>query len=601
MKIVCESCGAKYSIADEKVAGKAFKIRCKKCSSVIVVRSQEAAAEEGATRVVEQPTEPDQIWHVVVNGDQQGPFTPGQIGEMLTQHMIDWEAFVWKDGFDNWLPARDVEELVKAVMGEGDAGSQDAAAYEYSGEVPQMEHGAAAGNDVFGDLPQGDGDDGFGQQATVAASRAEFGEAGADLFANADVSGTPFDAGGHEDEDVVASASPAQRMSQPRVEVSAGMTGARNENSVLFSLSNLQALATGPGGAPSQGQAPAPQQKAGMASGEGSGLIDIRALASSVQATSASSAAKKDSVDDLLSIGGGAAPFAPTLGAPILAPVKAERDSKPLIIGVIGGILVIGTIAAAAVFYMRGKDTDAANSQRIAQLDAARISAEQRANAANANANAANTAAANNAGANNANANNGGTAAPANAGNATSENAGGGSPARSGGGSRSSRGGRGGSARGGNDSAPASTGGGAAAPTGGGGASHTGGGGGGGSIDDMLDNALRGSGGRTPSREPATPAPAAADPSLPDRPDTSAVRAAITAVQPAVAACAQGQHGLATTAITVAGPTGRVQNAVVSGQFQGTPQGTCVARAVRGARFPRFRQAAFTISYPFRL
>src|SRR5690606_22445969 len=29
MKIVCDSCGAKYSIADEKVAGKVFKIRCK--------------------------------------------------------------------------------------------------------------------------------------------------------------------------------------------------------------------------------------------------------------------------------------------------------------------------------------------------------------------------------------------------------------------------------------------------------------------------------------------------------------------------------------------------------------------------------------------
>jgi len=27
MKIVCDSCGAKYSIADEKVAGKVFKLR----------------------------------------------------------------------------------------------------------------------------------------------------------------------------------------------------------------------------------------------------------------------------------------------------------------------------------------------------------------------------------------------------------------------------------------------------------------------------------------------------------------------------------------------------------------------------------------------
>ncbi len=44
MKIVCDSCGAKYSIADEKVAGKIFKIRCKKCSSVLEVRGDQTGA-----------------------------------------------------------------------------------------------------------------------------------------------------------------------------------------------------------------------------------------------------------------------------------------------------------------------------------------------------------------------------------------------------------------------------------------------------------------------------------------------------------------------------------------------------------------------------
>ena len=49
MKIACESCGAKYSIADEKVQGKVFKIRCKRCSEVIVVRGdqQGGGREEG--------------------------------------------------------------------------------------------------------------------------------------------------------------------------------------------------------------------------------------------------------------------------------------------------------------------------------------------------------------------------------------------------------------------------------------------------------------------------------------------------------------------------------------------------------------------------
>ena len=41
MKIVCDNCSTKYSIADEKVRGKVFKIKCKKCSHIIVVKGTE--------------------------------------------------------------------------------------------------------------------------------------------------------------------------------------------------------------------------------------------------------------------------------------------------------------------------------------------------------------------------------------------------------------------------------------------------------------------------------------------------------------------------------------------------------------------------------
>src|SRR6516225_1538932 len=44
MKITCQSCQAKYTIADEKVAGKTVKIKCKKCGATIVVSGNEAAA-----------------------------------------------------------------------------------------------------------------------------------------------------------------------------------------------------------------------------------------------------------------------------------------------------------------------------------------------------------------------------------------------------------------------------------------------------------------------------------------------------------------------------------------------------------------------------
>ena len=50
MKIVCDACQAKYSISDDKVQGKVFKIRCKKCSNIIVVRGGAGASEPAPAR-----------------------------------------------------------------------------------------------------------------------------------------------------------------------------------------------------------------------------------------------------------------------------------------------------------------------------------------------------------------------------------------------------------------------------------------------------------------------------------------------------------------------------------------------------------------------
>src|SRR6201999_1853061 len=97
MKIVCGSCQAKYSIADEKVAGKVFKIRCKRCGEVIVVRGDQEAAPEPAAgnghapandAAYEAPS--DAIWHVVINGEQAGPYAPTQLAELIHAGQLDW-------------------------------------------------------------------------------------------------------------------------------------------------------------------------------------------------------------------------------------------------------------------------------------------------------------------------------------------------------------------------------------------------------------------------------------------------------------------------------------------------------------------------------
>ncbi len=45
MKFICDKCSAKYSISDQKVRKKVLKIRCKKCSHVIIVRDPQSRAQ----------------------------------------------------------------------------------------------------------------------------------------------------------------------------------------------------------------------------------------------------------------------------------------------------------------------------------------------------------------------------------------------------------------------------------------------------------------------------------------------------------------------------------------------------------------------------
>ena len=55
MKITCQSCQAKYTIADEKVAGKTVKIKCKKCGATIVVHGDQ---QRGARQTLDPASSP---------------------------------------------------------------------------------------------------------------------------------------------------------------------------------------------------------------------------------------------------------------------------------------------------------------------------------------------------------------------------------------------------------------------------------------------------------------------------------------------------------------------------------------------------------------
>ncbi len=528
MKIVCESCQAKYSIADEKVAGKVFKIRCKRCGTTIVVRSDEHAQAGGGAV---DAGAGEAIWHVVVNGEQHGPYDPAQLAEMLSAGTVDWEAYVWCEGFDNWSPMRDAQDLVAKIM---NPGAQRQSAERVS--VVNYSTPPSMGADPFADDSQS-------APGPVDASAGD--DAGPDLFGpSARSPRNSFDA---------ASSPAAATAPMPSVG-GANMIGARDENSVLFSLKNLQSLATR--SSPSLPPVAA-RPAAGFATAEDSGLIDIRALASATGMGSGDAAGEKD---DLLAIGSQGGAFG-ALGSPMLAPAAEESggNKKVIILAGVAATAFLSLAAVAIVYLLRPQAAPPAQAV-VAAVPAAAAPAAAAPAAAAPEAAPAMPATP--------------TEGEAEA-NAAARVAGGGArPKRTAGGGAAAKS----AARNADDlladvtktedAKPS-------APKG----PRT--------IDDLLSEALTGE---------SAPKP---DSSLPDNPGRDDVKRALDSVKGAVSACAPGQGGVAIVNVTVAGTSGRVTNAQVEG-ITG-PAGSCIAREVRKASFPKFKNATFKVKYPYRL
>jgi hypothetical protein len=102
---------------------------------------------------------------------------------------------------------------------------------------------------------------------------------------------------------------------------------------------------------------------------------------------------------------------------------------------------------------------------------------------------------------------------------------------------------------------------------------------------------------RTP-RTKAPPAPKLVPANLAETPSRGEVVQRLEAVRPSVRACAAGLSGVADLDITIA-HSGVVTHVLVGGDFAGTTQGSCIARAVREARFPSFKQERFRLLYPY--
>ncbi len=384
MKITCQACAAKYTIADDKVQGKIVKIRCKKCGATIVVNGNDPAApgsdaqggEAARFDYASQGGGGDQWTVNVADGDQR-TMTDGEIVAAYHAGVVTDETFAWKDGMGDWLALREIEQLyaqctatrampAPSTLGGGGIGGKPAADDDDDGdyatkvqESPMSAGGAGGGSRV----PQPPAN-GYADAAPLAARRANARAPAADLF------GSAAQAGSEEDVMTSAPAGMPQAHAAPQGGVDDKLTGQRNENSVLFSLNALTSKGGPSGGGLGGGGHSMP------AGSEASGLIDIRQLSN--QMGLGEDKKKKSRIDDIMNLGGGGA-FAPSLGAPVLSAPPIEEyapapeataagaavaapqgKNRMVIFGAIGaGVLVIaGAIGVATMLMKGGSETD---------------------------------------------------------------------------------------------------------------------------------------------------------------------------------------------------------------------------------------------------
>ena len=316
MKISCPSCEAKYSIGDEKVQNRLAKIRCRKCGADIVIdgRVEPPSITLGGAESAGVPTAagvaagPQPEFTVDFAENDQRTLGLSDIVVAYNSGQVTANTYVWAEGMGDWTPLGQVPSIVAAL---NDAATRAPAASASRATTTTRQ-----------------------TQATAASTaRATTKGAGRDLFGKVARAGS--------EEDVAAAQGGYDPHPAPLT------TGARNESSVLFSLSALTATTKSK-------TSVVPTASASVTSAlDDSGLIDLKALAS--QASSAESASSPLGAAPLgmAPLGGlgaplGGAPFgggpSPLTAADLAPPPKSKTG---LFIG--GGIALAALIVVIAM------------------------------------------------------------------------------------------------------------------------------------------------------------------------------------------------------------------------------------------------------------
>jgi predicted Zn finger-like uncharacterized protein len=381
MKVTCQSCQAKYTIADEKVRGKVAKIRCKKCGTTIIVNGTDASSSGGAVADYTQQGPADEKWSILVADGDQRELTISQVAELYGGGSISLETPAWKDGMPDWLPISQIDAL-RTVIEHGPQPSMLPDHGHLASLLPDVQAQAAAAAPVMPAAPEP-----VAPRVPAPAARINAPAARRPRGGSTDL----FGAAAHDDVMTSASADPVPHMPAAGNDKP---TGARNENSVLFSLAALTGGPSGGGGGGGGLAAkPAPSVDKGPPA---SSKADLRSL---MAGTDNKPAPQKSKLDDIINLSGGGVYSPAMLTAPILAPPPVElpvagdvvgATAKPkskLTLLLVGAVVLIGVGAAAFTMNSKAESDKAmaaasASAKAASDALAAALAAAQEAKAA---------------------------------------------------------------------------------------------------------------------------------------------------------------------------------------------------------------------------
>lgn len=391
MKVSCPACDSKYTIADEKVAGRKVKVRCKSCGGQILIngtipppapgpeesaaassaddatraqKGSEASTETGdstardaahlqpakasspqaadapksspksspqsAQEYTPPPASVDDgiVWSVNVSENDERSLKTHEVVAGYLSGEFAGEVYVWRDGMGDWTSIPDAPELAAAIEAAKNKGSTATKhkALPTAGKIRTGEHPAM--------------EPGTGQTAKKQAARAAGAkrpQSAHDLFAAASTAGSETDVAISESDE------------------SQKMTGARNENSVLFSLDALKAgiTATPQKAVGSQKPAKTPRKK----------LEDLLATGSGAAGGPTANALVLNASQALLTAPAPPPPPPkpePVVVAASVAPAAVVAPASPkkklgMVIGIVAAIVATGVIAGVTVAVIGGK------------------------------------------------------------------------------------------------------------------------------------------------------------------------------------------------------------------------------------------------------